>query len=106
VTYPGLADSHSLDLPAGAQAVTAPILFYDAKGDILNAKPYTYSSARKRSFIRIYEPEPQRRRRARPSAAVVSRSSSSRLSGTTPLTPSTTYPWSLRHIGAKSPGSR
>jgi hypothetical protein len=70
-TIGGSADAHSLDLPAGAAAVTAPIcidatypyfrlfakntgaakgtlkidiLFYDATGKILNTKPYTYGS--------------------------------------------------------------
>jgi hypothetical protein len=68
----GSADSHSLDLPAGSTAVTAPIcidqtypyfrlfalnagsakrsleidvLYYDTKGKLLSTKPYGYESA-------------------------------------------------------------
>jgi hypothetical protein len=67
----GATDSHSLDLPAGSTAVTAPIcidetypyfrtfalntgsakrsleidvLYYDSKGKLLNTKPYGYES--------------------------------------------------------------
>jgi hypothetical protein len=76
----GAADSHSLDLPAGSSAVTAPIcidetypyfrtfalnagstkrsleidvLYYDTKGKLLNTKPYGYESG-----VTTWQPTP------------------------------------------------